>query len=391
MKAYNLTWLEERAIRQQANRWHTQQVLTDEQVGQIRQAYPVRFRQIGTALEVGSFVFTLLATLALYGLLSLVLSVDSDASGAVSLLVAGGTFAIATVIIRSNQFYRNGTDNALWLVSALSAVWGIVLLFFERSGVFPPFWQFCLIAVPILLAYIVYTGDTILGFFALSAFYGGLFDRLIDFSWGRGTIPFVFMGVSALLFAGATWLKRDRANRVYYGDVLTLVQWGTLLVGVAAGNYYVVRELNGILLGIYWEKAPQIALPELFWFITFAIPLAYGVVGFRQRNRMLLIMAAVGGAGAIATTVHYLSNWPASIILSVEGAVVIGLAVWLIRALRTPIYGFTDAVDEEPPLALIRHVGTLAAVQGTAHAQQHPDGPQFGGGEFSGGGAGDRY
>ena len=394
LRAYNITWLEERAIRQQADRWAAQQVLTDEQAETIREAYPVRFKQTGTALEIGSFVFTLLAALALYGLVSIILEASSGtASGVVSLLMAGGTFAVATVAIRSNQFYRNGTDNALWLVSALSAVWGLVLVFFERNDVFPPFWEVCLIALPVLLAYVIYTGDTILAYFLLFAVYGALFDGLLNPAWGRQALPFVLMSTSAGLFGGAWWLKKPLDNQVYYGDVLTLTQWVALLVGMAAGNYYVVRELNGLLLSTPTpnHEAPDIALPGLFWLLTFAIPLAYLTLGIRRRNRMLLIVAVLGLAGAVATVRHYVGTWPWSVALAIDGVVIIGLAVWLIRYLSTPKGGFADTLDDEPPLALLRHVGTLTTIQGTTNAQDQPTGPRFGGGDFGGGGSGESY
>lgn len=391
MKAYNLTWLEEREIRQQAERWQAQHVLTDEQAETIRQAYPIRFKQTGAALEIGSFVFTLLAALALYGLVSITLDINSKGSGLVSLLMAGGTFALAVLSIRSNQFYRNGIDNALWLVSALSAVWGLVLVFFQRNDVFPPFWEVCLIALPILLIYIVYTGDTILTYFALAAFYGALFDGLLEMSWGKAALPFVLMGASAGLFGLVTWLGRSTANAVYYSDGLTLVQWVALLVGMVAGNYYVVRELNALLLHTRQPDSPDIALPILFWLTTFGIPAIYGIIGFRQRNRMLLVVAALGLAGGIATVYHYAGTWPLSVTLAVHGGLLIGLAMLLIRYLRTPKYGFTDAIDEEPPLELLRHVGLLTTLQGIANAQHQPTGPRFGGGNFSGGGAGDQY
>lgn len=391
MKAYNLTWLEERDIRLQAERWQAQHVLTDDQAEAIRQAYPIRFKQTASALEIGSFVFTLLAALALYGLLSITLDTNSTGSGIVSLLMAGGTFAAAVMSIRSNQYYRNGIDNALWLVSALSAVWGLVLLFFQQNDVFPPFWEVCLIALPILLAYIIFTGDTILTYFALTAFYGLLFDGLLDVSWGKSALPFVLMGASAGLLGLATWLKKSTSNAVYYSDVLVLVQWVSLLVGMAAGNYYVVRELNAVLLTTRHTNSPEIALRGLFWMTTFVIPLVYGVLGFRRRNRMLLIVAVVGLAAAIATVYHYVGTWPLSVTLAIHGGVVIGLAILLIRYLSTPRYGFTDAIDEEPPIELLKHVGLLTTVQGTSTAQSQPTEPRFGGGDFAGGGAGQGY
>ena len=391
MKIYNLDWLEERDIRQQATRWHAQKLLTDEQAEAIRQTYPVRFKQTAVALEIGSFVFTLLATLALYGLVGILLQASGKGVGVVSLLIAGGTFAVAVTIIQSGNFYRNGTDNALWLVSAMSAVWGVVLLFFERNDTFPPFWEVCLIALPIFLAYIIYTGDTILTYFALSAFYGALFDGLLDFSWGKLALPFVLMAASAGLFGLVHRLGKSTANRVYYGDALTLVKWVTLLMGLAAGNYYVVRELNALLLDKPTAVSPEIAVSGLFWLATFAIPVGYGLAGFRQRKRMLLIVSAVGVVAAVTTVRHYLVTWPLSITLVIDGSIIIGLAVLLIRYLILPKHGFADSIDEEPPLELLRHVGLLTTLQGTANAQNTPTDPRFGGGDFGGAGAGERY
>ncbi len=388
MKAYDPAWLEARHIRQQAHRWHRQGMLSDQQFAAIRQAYPNQFRDLNAALEIGAFVFTLLATLAGYALLSLMLRASSGLAGAVVAgLMAAGTFVLARSLVQSGSFYRNGTDNALWLVSALSAVWGATVLSHEAFNTFPPFWQVCLLAVPILLAYVVYTSDTILTAFLLLALYGGVFSYLLTPGWGKAALPFVLLGTSAGLFGAVLWLGRTRANALYYHDSFALVRWVTATVGAAAGNYLVVRELNGLLLENRPATAPEIALPGLFWLLTFGIPATYLGLGIRLRCRMGLILGAVGLALALATVRHYFATWPFSVSLVLDGIVICGLAVWLIRYLHIPRRGFTDALDDEPPLALLKHVGTLTALQGTANAQQ-PTGPRFGGGEFGGGGAG---
>ena len=96
-------------------------------------------------------------------------------------------------------------------------------------------------------------------------------------------------------------------------------------------------------------------------------------------------------AGAAATVRHYYGTWPLSVAFVVDGVVLFGVAVLLIRLLQTPRHGFSDADDGEAPLLVVRHAGTLTALQGTANAQQHPTGPRFGGGDFGGGGAGEAY
>jgi len=76
----------------------------------------------------------------------------------------------------------------------------------------------------------------------------------------------------------------------------------------------------------------------------------------------------VGLAAAIATVYHY-GNVAAFGYTGHSRGGAIGLAILLIRRyLRTLHYGFTDAVDEEPPLELPRHGGPLTTVQGTSTA-----------------------
>ena len=243
-----------------------------------------------------------------------------------------------------------------------------------------------LVALPVLLALIWYSGDVILTYLALAAFYGFLFDRLIDFSWGKAALPFVLMGASGGLFA----LTRREPKRAYYSEALGTVRWLSLSVLLAAGNYFIVRELNGLLLDPMPLTSPEIRLSGLFWLLTFGLSTLYLIVGVRQRNRMFLILGTIGVAAAVATFRHYYGTWPLSVVLAFDGAVTIGLAALLIRYLRQPRHGLTDAPDDEPPHALVRHIGTLTTIQATANAQDQPH-LRFGGGDFSGSGAGERY
>jgi hypothetical protein len=237
-----------------------------------------------------------------------------------------------------------------------------------------------------LLGLIWWSGDVILSYAALLLFYGMLFDRLLDFGWGKAALPFVLMGVSGGLYA----LVRREPRRAYYAEALTTVRWLALAMVLAAGNYYIVRELNAALLDPLPPTSPQIALPGLFWAFTVGVPLLYLLVGVRSRSRMFLILGMLGVAGAVATARHYYGTWPVSVVLTVDGAGVIGLAVLLIRYLQSPRFGFTDVPDDEPPHALLQHVGTLTTLQAQANAAHQPH-LRFGGSDFDGGGAGEKY
>ena len=216
---------------------------------------------------------------------------------------------------------------------------------------------------------------------------------MLQISWGKAALPFVLMAASAGLYA----LVRRLDTSPYYADPLNLVQWVALIVLAASGNYFVVRELNGLLLEPTPGQptpanAPQIALPALFWFLTVAIPIFYLYRGFANRDRMLLILGGLGLVAAASTVHEYVALLPLNMTLTLGGAVLIGVAVFGIRYLTTPRHGFTDAPDTESPDQFFINLGTAAAMQAAAGAQQHPKNDlRFGGGNFGGGGSEGNY
>ncbi|CCG98709.1 hypothetical protein FAES_0698 [Fibrella aestuarina BUZ 2] len=388
---YDPDHIDEREILRQVDRWKAQQLVTPEQIAAIQQAFPKRFRQTNPWLEIGAFLFAILAVLSLYGLFMIQFEAFS-VSGSVVFATLSIGYAVAIVwfaryFVQKNQICRNGTDNALLVAAAGIGSWGLIeLVASGYGGQYPPFWMCALLSLPVLLALIWYSGDVMLSYLALGLFYGLIFDRLLDFSWGQSAMPFALMGISGLLFA----LVRKEPRRAYYAEALGVVRWLSLGVLLAAGNYFVVRELNALLLDRRAPVSPQIALPGLFWLFTLGLPATYLTIGIRQRNRMLLILGTLGVAAAVATFQHYYISWPRSVVLAIDGTLLIGVAVLLIRYLRQPRQGFTDEPDDEPPHALVKHIGTIASVQATANAQNQPH-LRFGGGDFSGSGAGERY
>lgn len=391
-RAYNLTWIRNRAVVQQADRWHRQGLLTSEQAATVRQAYPVGFRQTGGFLDFGLFLFTTLAILGSYLLLTtFTRAFDTTllAFGWFNLfcgLAAGG---VGQYLIKEQKLYRNGIDNAFAIMLTGFVVFGLNQLFFSGIAFH---WQL-LFMLPVLLAILWYYGDTLVAFLVLSVFYGFVFTYLIQFGWGKTVLPFVLMGLSAALYGSARWLAEHRSRTLYYADALMLTQWIALIVATAAGNYYLGRELNGLLLKPRPATAPEIALPLLFWALTFGLPAAYLWLGFSRKNRTMLIMGAFGVAAAVATFRHYHALLPLNWALTFDGLLLIGLSVAGIHALRNgPQRGFTDTADDDSPDNLLANAQTLSTLQTMSGGAHRPAaGPEFGGGTFGGGGAGERY
>jgi uncharacterized membrane protein YgcG len=392
MKAYNEQWIYNRSILEQAERWHRQGLLTDEQISQVRKKYPVEFRQTNGFLEIGLFLFTTVAILACYLLpASMFSSLLND--GFFNIAAGIGIGVVGQVLINRRSLYRNGIDNAFaaTLTGFLSFGFNQMLPNGLSTG------THCLLTLPLLLLVLWYYGDTLLAFFTLSTFYTFVFDSLIKYSWGKDVLPFVMMGVSLLIYLAVRQYLKRNTREVYYTDPLNLAQWVSLIMLAASGNYFVVRELNGLLLKtnplrVAPPEAPEISLAWLFWLLTFLIPIIYLWQGVTKKNRMLIILGILGLVAAFSTVHEYVALVPLNVALTVSGLVMIGLAVVGIQHLRKPKHGFTDAPDDDSPNEFFTNAATIAAVHvtGSAHHPSKND-LQFGGGDFGGGGSEGKY
>ena len=392
MKAYNEQWIYNRSILEQAERWYQQQLLSREQIVAFRKAYPVDFRQTNSFLEIGLFLFTTVALLACY-LLPASLFYTFSESAFVNIGFGIVVGLVGRSMINRRLLYRNGVDNAFVVTMTGFLAFGFNQLLPDSLSTSIR----CFLTLPLLLLVLWYYGDTLIAFFCIATLYTGIFDGLLNFSWGKIALPFVMMAVSLLLFLLTARIQTGNPRQVYYTDPLNLVQWISLTVLATSGNYFVVRELNGLLLhttpgGPALTEAPEIGLPVLFWLLTFLIPALYVWQGLTRKNRMLIILGALGLIAAVATVHEYHALVPLNVFLTLGGLALAGIAVFFIRYLAKPKHSFTDAPDADSPNEFWMNAATVAAIQATGTAQHsHKDDLRFGGGNFGGGGSEGTY
>lgn len=396
MKAYNEQWIYNRNIREQAERWYRQQLLSDEQIATVRKAYPVEFRQTSGFLEIGLFLFTTVAILACYLLPASMFSMFSESSttyGVFNIVSGIAVGLVGRVLIDQRLLYRNGIDNAFVVTMAGFLAFGYNQFLPDGLSLS----VHCFLTLPLLLLILWYYGDTLIAFFALATFYTAVFDGLIKYEWGKDALPFVMMSASLILYVVVSQFIIRNPKQVYYTDPLNLTQWIALIMLAASSNYFVVRELNGLLLktsfiGSRHVEAPEIGLPWLFWFLTFGIPAVYLWQGLTKKNRMLIILGVLGLIAAVATVHEYTALVPLNVALTIGGLIMIGIAVVSIRYLRQRKRGFTDTPDDDSPNEFFMNVATTVVVQATSSIQQAPkDNLRFGDGDFGGAGSEGKY
>ena len=396
MKAYNEQWIYNRTILEQAGRWHRQKLLTDEQLKAAQRTYPVEFRQTNGFLEIGLFLFTTVAIVACYLLpasLFMVLSESSVIYGLFNMAAGVVIGLVGNLLIKRRLLYRNGIDNAFVVTMAGFLAFGFNQLVSTELSIA----AHCFLTLPLLLVILWYYGDTLIAFFVVATFYTGVFNGLLTYPWGKAAMPFVMMVLSLMLYLGTVQIQRNNPKDTYYTDPLNLIQWFSLIMLAAGGNYFVVRELNGLLMervpGVRLPKeAPEIALSALFWVLTFLIPGVYMGRGFTKKGRMLLIVGLLGLIGAAATVHEYAALVPLNVALTLGGGILVGLAIVGIRYVAQPKHGFTDEPDDDSPNEFFTSAANAAIVQATGAATQAPkDNLRFGEGDFGGGGSEGKY
>lgn len=389
MKAYNETWVRNKHIIEHAAHWRRQGLFDEAKLTQIQEKFPVGFRQSNGFIEVGLFVFSIVAISGSYFLLFSLLSNAFSFSLFFDIfnLVFGIVIGLITYHLISTRFYyRSGIDNALVIATVALVAIGLIGLLPDHLAV----WQYGLVLLPLILAGIWYYSDLLLTMGAFGTLAAILFDGLLEFSFGKQLLPFVLMAVSTGLYILAR-LYENRDQLIYWRDNFILLEWLSLSLLLISCNYFAVRHLNYWLLDTRPSETPEISLAGLFWALTICIPIGLLYLGIRQKERPLMIMGAIGWGLALATWRYYHSLFSLELYLVINGLLLSLGAILLIRYLRVPRSGFTDQPDEDSPKEFLLSAETMSTIQTTSGHLGPKEGMQFGGGDFGGSGSGDRY
>jgi hypothetical protein len=287
--------------------------------------------------------------------------------------------------IKDRKFHFSGIDNAL-IYCILGSFLPILFQLYEIAKL-QEIWIGALLFLPILLAACYSFGEPLV---ALGTFFNVLFivaSLLMKNPLGKALLPFALMLLSGVTY----WTFRkfsQKTTSFYWQTALYWVSTAALAVFYAAGNYFVVREANAALNGLP-NPAPEIAFAQIFWGLTFLIPALYLYGGFRWRDRTLLTLGLMALVCSILTVRYYHAVLPVEWGLLLGGIATTLIAYGVIRQLKVPKYGFSAASDTSDNDVFRLETALLSHV--TKGIQSADHGVKLGGGDFGGGGAGEKY
>jgi hypothetical protein len=203
----------------------------------------------------------------------------------------------------------------------------------------------------------------------------------------------------------AMWLLRRRVAPSLCPDHRRCLNAVFAVSAVALYGAVNLFSVDHRLVELLQEYGPEIARTDgpasgatriLSVLATALLPVAYVAWGVRERRRLLIGIGLLAAAASAATLRYYVHIAPLWEVLAVCGAILIGAAIAVQRALRSRSGGEWRGLTAEPLYEIERGgISPLAALAahaagGAAPAPERHD-LETGGGEYGGGGATGRY
>jgi hypothetical protein len=336
MIAYNTNWLFNLSVIKEAKRWSKQNLISADQYSAIKESHPSGFYHPNLVIRILLFIATLIALAGVTGLIGLImLDAIEDYIEVLCIFYGLGSWIFLEMVFVKNSHYKSGVNEALlyhsigWTIGGVAGTAG-----FNEEAVIVT----CLIVFSFAAIRYADLICTACGFasFAYLVFHelyaaGGIFQQII---------PIVFIIVFTPVYFMIIKAKKIK-NWDLWGDCLILIEALSLLTIYAAGNYFVVRELSENLMSLYIEPGKDIPFAWLFYALTVIIPITYLYFGITKKNIVLLRVSLVAVAFSVFTFKYYFSLGHPEITLTLAGAILLTLALYLFRFLKTPRFGYT--------------------------------------------------
>jgi uncharacterized membrane protein YgcG len=390
MIIYKKEWLKNKYIVDLLKTDYTTGRITKEDFIKIKTAHPVGFYMPGLMVRIGLFILTLIIAIVATSLFVLMafLSVHIIGSPGWPIFLGIICYALLEFLTKGKHYFHSGVDNALLYFSAAllggGFIWIIIDSHFTTGDNLLGAIGIALLCIYLTLRFAdVFTTAVACGaIFACVYFFWAMMGK-----FGLATMPFIMMIAAACAYFGFSSLGKN-SKFIYYANCIAIVKLISLLTLYAAGNYFVVNNLNNMLNELD-DSHTAIPFGFIFWIWTMAIPLVYILFGLKRKNAMLLRTGMILVAAAVATFRVYYHLLPIEIMLTLSGIIVLTGVYAIISYLKTPRHGFTYAEPKETNTADSLNLEGLAIGQAASHLPPagHAPASRFGGGSGGGGGS----
>lgn len=333
----------------------------------------------------GVFLYSsICGTLSIFGLSA----IDSHWEVMLFIFALVGFVGQEFICAKSLHHYGYGIDDAA-ILGALASLTGFISVVSNENFVIVSL--VILVISSVMYLRYLHTISIIIACISLISFvFFGIFNYLI---YGKEIMPFALftLGISLYFLAKKT---NQKQTEVYYSSGINTVKIISLILIYISVNYYVVRELSNYINVAPSFESPKIPMAWLFYGFTILIPVVYIYFGIKNKDKSMFLIGLLCVAFSIFTIRFYNQILPIEIALTLGGILLFTIAYLSIRKLRKNESGITFLPDRYQSTNSLLTLQTLASASqfGINPEIKSPDSPmEFGGGGFSGGGAGESF
>ena len=383
--AYNEIWVYNLAVLKETKRWFKHELISAEQSESIKAVYQTSLFNPNLMIRILLFGASMLGLAGVSGILTLMV-IDGSKDIIPWLCIfygLGSLLFLELVFIKGSNHFKSGVNEALLYHSLGFFLGGIIALeinehFIAVIGLI----VFSIVAIRYL--------DLICTLCAIASLCGLIFFELDKAGgWFQALIPFAFI----LTFIPVYFLaKRARARqklRLWY-DNLLLVEAVSLLLIYVGGNYFVVRELSVEMMNLNLEEGQDIPFAIVFYILTVITPIVYLYVGLKKKDKVLIRISLLLLALSVFTFKYYFSLGHPEISITIAGAVLLLITLWLLNYLKVMRSGYTrENIMSEKWGDMNVEAFIISQTMG---GNQVPDQIETGsGGHFGGGGSSESF
>lgn len=385
MQAYNKSELENYFLTEEAKKLYQKKFLSKGQLQnisaqliQLKSNSNIFFR-IGFFL-LGNFLFSSVISAFAVILLQMI----SDQYQIIFFLYAVVAYIGLEVLVRM-KFFRHGLDDAFLLSAQFSFLIGIGIL---TEAVLPVLIAMLVLGVFFAIRFI----NTISALLAFIGLVGIFFNLIVEHDvMPKFYLSFVGLILAILVYFFVVHFSKNQ-NFYPYFKTLDTVRVASLLLGYLSMNYLVVRELSESLMNLEITNKSDVPLAFVFYGLTFLIPLLYFFLGIKWKDKLVLYTGLATLAFGFYSIRHYYYFFPIEYVMVISGILLFGFAYLIIQQLKNKTEGVTFQPDRDSDDSLLFNAqAILSLANATTPAPTQTNPMEFGGGGFSGGGAGEKF
>lgn len=385
MQAYNKTELENFFSAEEAKKLRQKKFLSKEQLQSISVQLVQLKSNSNIFFRIGFFFlgsFLISTIISAFGLI--LFPLISENYQIIFFFYAIVAYFGLEVLVRM-KFFRHGLDDAFVLTSQISFSIGIGIL---TEAILPVLITMLVLGVVFAIRFI----NTISALLAFIGLVGIFFNIIVEHDFmPKFYLSFVGLILAVSVYFFVVHLSKNQ-NFYSYFKTLDTIRVASLLLGYLSMNYLVVRELSESLMNLTITNTSDVPLAFVFYGLTFLIPLLYFFLGIKWKDKLVLYTGLATLAFGFYSIRHYYYFFPIEYVMVICGILLFGLAYLIIQQLKNKTEGVTFQADRDSDNSLLLNAqAVLSLANATTPPPTQSNPMEFGGGGFSGGGAGEKF